>query len=156
MHTLEHGWTRLSSLTVDRSCGSASLPQEAPLGASMANRRGAAGGMLQIDPILQPNWAAKHAEREALEKKQLAVIMASKSARAHRVGGAGGDDHMKIVMRQPSTMADRFALPSHLSKQLGQVRSAASRRRPSRGHFDPWDVNSCMGLQLSSAKCSCC
>ncbi|GIL79437.1 hypothetical protein Vretimale_18310 [Volvox reticuliferus] len=101
--------------------------KDAPVGASMASRRGARAGTLQIDPILQPEWAKKQAAREAQQKKQLTVIMNSNQARLHKVGGAGGggggsngQDHVQIVMRQPSTMADKFALPSHLTKQLGQ------------------------------------
>ncbi|GLI68258.1 hypothetical protein VaNZ11_012613, partial [Volvox africanus] len=101
--------------------------KDAPTGPPMANRKGALAGTLQVDPILQPDWAVKQAAREAQQKKQLAIILNSHQARLHKVGGAGGggsgtsgQDHIHVVMRQPSTMADKFALPSHLTKQLGQ------------------------------------
>ncbi|GIL53764.1 hypothetical protein Vafri_9356 [Volvox africanus] len=112
--------------------------KDAPIGPSMANRRGALAGTLQIDPILQPDWAKKQAAREAQHKKELTVIMNSYQARLHKVGGAGGggsgtsgQDHIHVVMRQPSTMADKFALPSHLTKQLGK---ASRRAMPPGGH----------------------
>ncbi|GFR52874.1 hypothetical protein Agub_g15505 [Astrephomene gubernaculifera] len=101
-------------------CGTREETQDdtgTPVGPSMAHRRGAPKGKAEIDPILQPDWAAKHAQQEALQKQQL-VVKAGRTAKAN--GTAGGDDHVQLVLRQPSTMADKYALPSHLTKQLGR------------------------------------
>ncbi|EFJ43415.1 hypothetical protein VOLCADRAFT_96453 [Volvox carteri f. nagariensis] len=103
--------------------------KDAPVGASMANRRGGSpGGRMPMDPILHPSWVTKQAARDAMEKQQMTVIMATNQTRMQKAGGGGrrsgsggGEDNVQVVvMRQPSTMADRFALPSHIAKQLGQ------------------------------------